>query len=269
MLQLLICTYNAGIRDVPSILLPPAEGIGYVVSMQYSDACFLKEIPEVLKQREDVILSTINGLGLSVNRNNAIACATAEVCVIADDDVRYTLQDLLRIVSAHEAAPEADVLLFQAKEPKGFLKSYPSHAFDYAHQPKGYYPSSIEITFKRERIKNVPFDLRFGLGSGNLINGEEEVWLNRLHRKEGRIIRYVPVPVVQTIDIPQGGANFATSPEVQRAKGAKLYYIYGAMGFLRCVKESFVTSRREKAARFWQLLKNTFAGALYIMRTGR
>lgn len=269
MLQLLICTYNTGIRDVPSILLPPVEGIGYVVSMQYSDDCFLKDIPKVLLQREDVVLSTINGLGLSVNRNNAITNATAEICVIADDDVRYTLSDLHRIVSAHEATPEADVLLFQAKGPQGFLKHYPTHTFDYAHQPKGYYPSSIEITFKRERVKDISFDPRFGLGSGCIINGEEEVWLNTLYRKGKCSIYYVPTPIVQTIDVPQGGANFAVNSEVQRAKGAILYYIYGVTGFLRCVKESLVTAQQEKAAGLWQLLKNTFAGALYIMRTGR
>ena len=269
MLQILICTYNAGICDVPSILLPPAEGVGYVVSMQYSDPCFLGQIPDVLKQRDDVILSINKGLGLSANRNNAIACATAEVCVIADDDVRYTLSDLHSIASAHAAAPEADVLLFQAKGPQGFLKPYPTHTFDYAHQPKGYYPSSIEITFKRERVKDIPFDLRFGLGSGCIINGEEEVWLNTLYRKGKRSINYVPTPIVQTVDVPQGGANFAVNSEVQRAKGAKLYYIYGVTGFLRCVKESLVTAQQEKTACLWQLLKNTFAGALYIMRTGR
>ena len=269
MLQILICTYNAGICDVPSILLPPAEGIGYVVSMQYTDACFLEQIPDVLRRREDVILSTIAGKGLSANRNNALAHATAEVCVIADDDVRYTLSDLHRIASEHVAKPKADVLLFQATRPQGLLKEYPPQPFDFAHIPSGYYPSSIEITFKRERVKHIPFDLRFGLGSGNIVNGEEEVWLNTLHRKAGRTVCYVPIPIVHTLDVPQGGAHFATNPDVQRAKGAKLYYIYGVMGLLRCVKESFAVARREKAARLWQLLKNTLAGALYIMRTGR
>ena len=79
----------------------------------------------------------------------------------------------------------------------------------------------------------------------------------------------MPTPIVQTVDVPQGGANFAVNSEVQRAKGAKLYYIYGVTSFLRCVKESLVTAQQEKTACLWQLLKNTFAGALYIMRTGR
>ena len=270
MLQVLICTFNSGITDIPNILLPEAEGIGYVVSMQYSEARFLSLIPEELKHRKDVVLSTIEGLGLSVNRNNAIAHATAEVCVIADDDVRYTLADLRRIENEHAARPEADVLLFQARGPQGeLLKRYPQVPFAYREMPRGYYPSSIEITFKRERVKDIPFDLRFGLGSGKVVCGEEEVWLNALYRKAGRRILYLPHPVVQTLATPQGGANFATRPEMQMAKGATLYYIHGISACLRCLKASLVAARKNKEARLFTLLRNTARGIIYIMRTGR
>ena len=270
MLQILICTLNEGILEVPHILLPEAEGVGYVVSMQYTEAHYLERIPEVLKSRRDITLSTIAGRGLAANRNNALAHARAEVCVIADDDVRYTLADLHRIEAEHRAHPEADVILFQARGPKGeLLKNYPPHAFDFANQPKGYYPSSIEITFKRERVSAIPFDLRFGLGSGCIVCGEEEVWLNALMRKGGCTICYVPTPVVQTMDAPQGGAGFATRTEVQRAKGAVLYYIHGASAWLRCVKEAWMAARLAEGAHFFTILKNTALGIIYIMRTGR
>ena len=270
MLQVLICTLNAGISDIPNILLPEAEGVGYVVSMQYTEAHYLERIPEALRSRQDVTLSTIAGRGLSANRNNALAHATAEVCVIADDDVRYELADLRRIEAEHRAHPEAGVLLFQARGPEGgLLRDYPELPFDYQRQPRGYSPISFEITFKRERVGSTPFDLRFGLGSGDIVCGEEEVWLNTLYRKAACTIKYLPIPVVQTVDFPQGGANFATRQEMQRAKGAVLYYIYGLTAWLRCIKESWTTARRIKEARFITMLRNTARGIIYIMRTGR
>lgn len=270
MLQVLICTHNEGILEVPSILLPEAEGIGYVVSMQYSDFQYLRLIPSILCRRRDVLLHTLEGSGLSANRNHALELASADVCVIADDDVRYTLDELRRIEAEHAAHPEADVLLFQARGPKGeLLKNYPQHAFDYGRQPKGYYPSSIEITFKRERAKDVPFDLRFGMGSGLFVSGEEEVWLNTLYRKHQRTIRYIPFPIVQTLDTPQGGRNFATRPERQQAKGATLYYIHGLSAWLRCLKEAWTATRRVKGASFVAAFRNTIKGIMFIMKTGR
>lgn len=270
MIQILICTYDSGVRNVPNILLPPAEGIAYVVSMQYSEPCYLDQVPEVIKKREDVVFSAIAGRGLSANRNNAIAIATADLCVLADDDVRYSLNDLQRIEAEHAAHPEADVLLFQAKGPAAnLLKDYPLHSFNYHNCPKGYSPMSIEITFKRERVKGIPFDLRFGIGSDLFVCGEEEVWLNTLHRKFGKTILYIPFPIVQTVTLPQGGCGFATNPKVQRAKGAVLYYIYGLSAWLRCLKESVVVAHRVKEARLTTLLTNTARGIISIMKTGR
>ena len=105
MLQVLICTHNEGILEVPSILLPEAEGEGYVVSMQFSEYRYLELIPSVLRRRPDVSLHTIEGIGLAANRNHAIAQASAEICVVADDDVRYTLDKLRRIEAEHIAHP--------------------------------------------------------------------------------------------------------------------------------------------------------------------
>ena len=270
MLQILICTHNTGISNVPQILLPETEGIGYVVSMQYTDRKFLELIPSILHERKDVTLCTIEGLGLSANRNNALSHASADICVIADDDLRYSLSDLRMIEAAHREHPEASVILFQARGPQGnLLKNYPPHPFNYDNQPKGYFTSSIEITFKSAHVKGTLFDHRFGLGSGKILAGEEEVWLNTLYRKQGCIIKYLPHSIVQTLDMPQGGANFAMRPEMQQTKGAVLYYIHGWSAWLRCLKVCWTTARKVKDAHFFTLLRNTASGILYITKTGR
>ena len=50
-IDILICTIDNGIKRIPHMLMPPQEGISYVVSMQYTDKAYLDLIPDVLKER--------------------------------------------------------------------------------------------------------------------------------------------------------------------------------------------------------------------------
>ena len=70
--DILICTLNESIASVPSCLMDEKDGVGYVVSFQYTDDKYLLMVPEELLTRKDVLLTSIEGHGLSANRNNAI-----------------------------------------------------------------------------------------------------------------------------------------------------------------------------------------------------
>ncbi len=73
-LDLLVATHRPeGILRVAQMVLPPIAGVRYVVSWQnHHDA----PEPEVLK-RPDVTILRFDGVGLSANRNNALANCTA------------------------------------------------------------------------------------------------------------------------------------------------------------------------------------------------
>ena len=71
-IDILICTLNKGIVRVGDILMPPREEIRYIVSFQYTDDRYLDLVPPILKERADVSFYTLNGQGLSCNRNNAL-----------------------------------------------------------------------------------------------------------------------------------------------------------------------------------------------------
>ena len=89
-LQLLICTFNDGIKRIPDLLLPPIDGVEYLVSWQQADDFTPHELPEEIADRSDVEVTTLPGLGLSRNRNNCFLHASADICLICDDDCRYT-----------------------------------------------------------------------------------------------------------------------------------------------------------------------------------
>ena len=75
-LDILICSLNKGVVRVQDVLLPPQEGVHYIVSYQYTDERYLDLIPRVLGSRSDVSIYTYKSKGLSANRNLSVVMAT-------------------------------------------------------------------------------------------------------------------------------------------------------------------------------------------------
>lgn len=224
-IDILVCTIDAGIRKVPDVLMSPMDDVRYVVSMQYTDRAYVDEVPEVLKQREDVTVTLLEGPGLSRNRNNAIDRASGDVLVIADDDNRYERSHIDTIIRAYSENESADIIHFQAQTYEGGpLHPYPVD-----------FVSSVELTFRR-RVA-VRFDERFGLGSRYLCAGEEAVFIKDA-RARGYGILYVPRPIVRTRAVTTGD-NFLHNSRMQLTKGATFRYLYGTSDALwRSVKEA-------------------------------
>ena len=224
-LEILICTIDEGIAKVPDVLMPPREDIRYVVSMQWTREEVKDAVPQILNDRDDVKLLFLKGKGLSRNRNNAIAHASGDILLIADDDNRYTDELIGNIFETYEAHPEADVIHFQALSLEGTpLHPYPAD-----------YVCSHELTL-RQHVK-VPFDERFGLGSDKLCAGEEQVWIKDVKDKNYNVL-YIPKPIVMTRK-ETTGTRFIGYKKMQMSKGATFKYIFGTWNAVwRSVKEA-------------------------------
>jgi len=236
-IDILVCTINEGIRKVPDVLLPPMEGVSWVVSMQYTDRSFVDMVPEELKGRDDVHLTFVEGRGLSANRNNALKHSSADVVLIADDDCRYASEDIRRTVKFMENNPSYDIVCFASASYEGLpLKQYPERPTLYKDAvARGYYPSSVEICMRRNL--GLLFDERFGLGSKYLCAGEEDVLLHDAFRA-GYTIVVSPMIVVCT-DSNTTGDHLVGNKKLQLTKGAVFRYIYGLSGAMwRTVKEA-------------------------------
>lgn len=224
-LDILICTIDSGIERVPQVLMPPRPEVRYVVSMQHTHPRWLNHIPTALRTRPDVTIATLEGRGLSRNRNNAIFHATGDILLLADDDNRYTAQMVENILNTFRHESQTDIICFAAQTHEGQpLKDYPTHSMSYARAFRaGYYPSSVEIAFRRHVATR--FDPRFGLASPHLCAGEEDVFLKDA-QDQGYTIRFVPLTVVST----QGattGQNFLHNPRLQYTKGAVFRHLFG------------------------------------------
>jgi len=228
-ISILICTFNEGILRVPSVLMPPMEGVKYVVCMQYTDEEALGKVPMKMLMRKDVKFYVHEGQGLCKNRNFALDWADGDICVIADDDNRYKPEYIQNIIQAYAEHPEADIITFQAETIEGKpLHPYPAD-----------YVSSVEMTFRPSslREKGLRFNEDFGINGNKYCAGEEDVFLTEAKQK-GLNILYVPKVIVQT-QAATTGTNFADNPDLQRTKGAVFLIRFGkANAIWRSVKEA-------------------------------
>ncbi len=239
--ELLICTLNTRIAHVCDMLLPPAEGISYLVSWQRTTPeAQSTPIPTPLEQRADVRIVSTTSCGLSANRNHAFSHAQGDILVIADDDCHYSLESLRKLQHIYDTHPQAMVVTARMTDADGhFFKEYPEQSFNFTHIPRKYFTSSWEITLRKE-VAAVPFDTAFGIGAPSFGCGEEEVWLYDVCRTFGRdTVIYFPL-ILGTTAPATTGTRFLTDKKVQRAKGAVLRIMHGRFGAtLRVTKTAF------------------------------
>lgn len=264
-IDILVCTLNEGIENVPHVLMKEQEDVEYIVSMQYTDKKYLNKIPEVLKTRKDVKVFPLKGRGLSRNRNYALSKSSADICIIADDDAIYKTSYIDIIRQTYTKNKDTDIALFRTMSSEGILhKKYPDAHMSYAEAEKQYYyPSSVEITMRRKKVQDsgTVFNEHYGLGAAYLCSGEESVFLKDAG-KNGLRIECFPYVIAET---PQNttGEHFLTDIRVQRSKGATFCYCYGtAKAAYLCIKEA-AFYLVHKGINPLPLVKNMFDGIKY------
>lgn len=266
-LQLLISTIDAGIEGVPHMLLAPIEGVSYVVSWQMTGGTRLDQCPQLLLMRPDVKLLTMHQRGLSRNRNHCIDHASADVCLVCDDDCRYTAARLRKVAEAFEDDPELDMATFETTVAgKNTGKAYPREATVLKRRlPKGYYLTSMELAFRLSSVRanGLRFDEELGLGSPMLWCGEEELLLHDAIMK-GMKCKFFPTVIVDTAT-PTTGSTRATLPQVIMGRGAFLGIVHPHTRHLRALKIA-LTLHRQHGVPVLATLRHLLAGMAYYRR---
>ena len=261
-LQLLICTIDRGIDQVAQLLLPTATDISYVVSWQHSTTDEHRDVPASLL-RDDVQVFHLEGRGLSRNRNNCLRHASADVCLICDDDCRYTASGLQAILDTFVSHPDTDLATFVMQNPY-CSKPYPTTSIDLKHRPKGYYPTSFEIAFRLQSVQGrLQFNEHFGLGAELFHCCEEEIFIHDA-QSLGLHCHFYPITIVEH-DHPTTDASRATTPGVLMGKGAYLYIGYRPKMLLYPWPIAW-RLHKQHGVSFGYGLRYLYKGLFYILR---
>ncbi len=119
--------------------------------------------------------STERGVGR--NRNVALLHATAQYCLIADDDMRYVDGYWETVEKAFDSHPEADVIIFNVEEPrrkKPFVIEKPFRVRWHNFMRFATFRFAIRTASVRE--KQILFNLNFG-GGTKYGHGEDSIFL--------------------------------------------------------------------------------------------
>ena len=231
-----------GIQRVAKMVLPPMEGVRYVVSWQNHQGA---PIPAELN-RPDVEIHRFEHAGQVWNRNNAFLHCKADIVVFSDDDLIYKSEELLNLRSFYELNHDVDVVAFQS-EHIGSDCSYPSGAIKLSSKyPRGYYASGFELSFRRKRVGNLKCHPLFGLGSPKLHGGEDELLLYAAI-KRGLNCWFAPITVCEH-NHPSTGTKAKLTNENLRAMGAVLALQNPRTALLRVPLKAWRISRKGQAS---------------------
>lgn len=128
--------------------------------------------------------------GLSRSRNMAIRNATADICLLADDDMEYRFDYADTVISAFNYTG-ADIISFQVNGIEKKFKDYPAEESDVSYI-RSMKIASVEIAFKRAEFekKEIAFDEFIGAGTEFMMGEENAMLFQCLHKKLK--IHYIP-----------------------------------------------------------------------------
>lgn len=159
--------------------------------------------------------------GLSVSRNLAIANASADVCVISDDDEIFK-DNLEQIIQQGYAIyPQADIIIFNNPVRKKNIskKSCKLSKYDLLKV------ASRQISFKLDKVRGkIEFDKLLGAGTGNG-GGEENKFLLDCY-KSGLQIYFVPLTISSHVKRPSTWF-FGYDANYFYNRGKSTRYIFG------------------------------------------
>lgn len=263
-LDVLIATHKPeGIDRVAAMNLPSVAGVRYIVSWQdHRD----KPVPTQLSLRNDVKIHRFDmKRGVSANRNNAFLHSTADIMLVADDDVIYTPDGLKAVIRSFEENPDVDYASFMYDGPNP--KTYPNHECDLSVTPRFFTQSAIEIAVRRQSpAGELRFNELFGPGATPFTAAEDAVFFLSAQRR-GIRMRFFPIVIARHPDVSTG---FRPINDVGNllAEGAVIALMYPRSALLRIPLKAWRLMRRRRST-FFKALYHITRGAIMSLQKVR
>jgi len=259
-LSVLIATCRPeGIERVAGMQLPEVEDVHYWVSWQeHADT----PVPEVLAARRDVTVLRSARKGLSANRNDLLDNAKGEIFLIADDDLRYTPEQLKAVIATMLKNPQTEIATFMYSGSDN--KSYPATECDLHRLPKGLNITSFEIAIRNnERTGRLRFSELMGIGAPVLTAGEDDLFMLDA-RRSGLNCKFFPIAITHHSGLTTGFRKI-TDAGVIKASGAYITMAFPLTSPLRIPLKAYRLWHNGHCG-FWCAMINLTAGVIYAFK---
>lgn len=180
--------------------------------------------------------------GVGLNRNNALMRADGEVCLFADDDMRYVDGYETIVENAFAAHPDAGVIVFNLKEKN------PTRYIIKKEEKVGYLnylrygTARIAVKLKSIRENGIYFNQCFGGGTEHC-HGEDNIFLTDC-LKAGLKIYAVPVMLAELTEERKSTWNAGYDDKFLRDQGALFKAISRKYWKLLCLQDALRRSKR-------------------------
>ena len=266
-IDVMISTLNDRIYNISNIVLEPTIGINYIICHQITEDKIYKISYE---NRTDIKYIQIKNKGLSLSRNTCIENSSADILLIADDDIIYEKNFSEVLKSSFLRYSDADVLCFKTKIVDTDLpfKEYPSKVLKIDNVRK-YAPASIEIAIRRDSLYKIgKFNTLFGVGSLFPV-GEETILIAEAIKNNCNIL-FIPEYIVSH---PQDstGTNRFSNKNIIVAVGAYYSHLYGKkMAYLLSIRNAIFNFKKYKLHfSFFVYIRFLFEGIhSYLIKKG-
>jgi glycosyltransferase involved in cell wall biosynthesis len=149
--------------------------------------CDRNEVEEFNYNEYSIKYLSFNERGVGLNRNNALMRATADICILADDDMVFVDNYAGIVEQAFDENPTADVIIFNLIEsaPKRYVNKQKFRVRYRNYMRFG----AARIAFRTRSVtrSGISFNLHFG-GGAEYSAGEDTLFLHSCLNKKLKII---------------------------------------------------------------------------------
>lgn len=138
--------------------------------------------------------------GVGLNRNNALLRSTADICLLADDDVLYEKDYDQIVLDAFEKHPKADVIMFNIYSADGIKRSGAEKDIRVRVHNCGRY-GACRIAFRRMSIIKNAISFNQLFGGGCMFSAGEDIIFTKHCLEKGLHVIAVPDCILHLTDI--------------------------------------------------------------------
>lgn len=198
--------------------------------------------------------------GVGLNRNNALHRATAEICLLSDDDVQFFPGYEETILQAFARYPKADVIVFNIENADGTRRTSSDRVKRVRAHNCGKY-GAVRIAFRRMSVVKNAISFNQLFGGGCMFTAGEDIIFLRTCIKRGLRVIAVPDCILRLTDQRPSTWFHGHNQKFYEDFGSGYYCHFGNLAWLVTFVQ--LIRRRKKMLgdySFWKAWQHALAG---------